>query len=530
MYRSVRLKHPGFAPAAALFAALAAVALLFAFAFAGVGASVAYAASAADGAGLASADSAALGQSTLTAQAEEDGWVFKDDGYWYYYRNGKKLTGLHKIDGRRYIFKSNGRLHNKDFERNGVTYYLRHGQLSIMGFKMYGQYYYSTMKPMSEADAYDFDTLIWARSINESLSKEDDSDSTKLWNAFKWVVDQGYAIHQNFNPYEENWVAKYARYHFNGDGGDCHSDAAAFAYLAAEIGYDADACIDSWATGYAPSHSWGMIGDAVYDPLFYEAKSTMYYGATSGTYETNPTARFHVPTFSSKNAAKDAEVAKELLESSYEGLTKLNGNYYFFKSGEPLKSKWKVVDGKRYYFKKDGAAAKSGSMKIKGKYYVFNKKGQLQKSSGKYRIVKIAGTYYRVNKKGQAAKGLSPNKKSYYLKDGRRVVGLQVYSGKFYAANDKGVYNVKKTNTLRKASKANARAADLYQLLGEPKEIYYSSNCEGKGYDGLWVYDNFIVTTIKPKNAHKAAYDAKLLAKGKKVSKPYEYVVSIEAS
>ena len=522
MHNSVRLQHRGSAISAAVIAAVMFVIML--------AAAPANPAFAAEGAGLAGADSASLKSPALSAQAQEDGWVWSDSkGCWYYYRDGKKLTGLHKIDGRRYIFKESGRLYDRDFERNGVTYYLRHGQLSIMGFKMNGKYYYDTMKPMTSADSYDFDTLIWARSINNSISGKNDSDGTKLWNAFKWVVNQSYAIHQNFNPYEENWVAKYARYHFSGSGGDCHSDGAAFAYLAAEIGYDADTCIDSWGTGYAPSHCWTMIGNAVYDPLFYESKSTMYYGATSGTYETNPTARFSVPTYSSSHASASSKVNKNLVKSSYAGLTKVDDNYYFYKSGSPLKSTWKKVNGKTYYFKKDGTAA-TGSVMVRGKHYVFNTKGQLltSKKSGN-RVVKVAGNYYRVNKKGRAVSGFSPNKKKYFFKSGRMLVGTQVVKGKFFVASNKGVYDKSKTNLLRKASKANAPAGKLYNLLGKPNAMYYTDISEVKSKDGLCEFDDFIVTTIRPHDAHTVKYDAKRLAKGKKLTKPYEYVVAVEA-
>lgn len=475
-------------------------------------------------AGLASADGGLLAQS-VSVQAVKDGWSADRN---YYYRDGKKVTGLQKIDGKRYFFNDKGKLKRKDFSSRGAGYFVNEDG-SIMGLLMYGQYYYDTLKPMTEADAYDFATFLWARYIVQDLSSSGDQPWDKLRKSFNYVVSKGYAIHRTFNPYQENWMAVFARDHFNNDGGDCHSDGAAFAYLAAAIGYEAYVCIDSWAVASPGSHCWTMIDGAVYDPLFYEAKSTMYYGATSGTYEVNPTASFRVPTYSPKHADPNAKVPSELLQSGYVGLKKLNGNYYFFKKGEPVKSAWKTVAGKRYYFTKDGSAA-TGPAKIKGKRYVFNTKGELQNSKKKgKRVVKVAGAYYRVNEKGQAAKGWSANGKKYFLTNGRMVVGKQVVNGKFFIASKKGVYNKSQTHAARVASKKNAPAAKLYNLLGKPQQVVYSANCEGLGDDGLWEYKNFIVTTIKPHGAHTAKYDAKLLKKGKKLPEKYEYICSIEA-
>ena len=482
-------------------------------------ADAAYAAETSSGSGLAGASADLL---AVTTQKVKNGWSADHESY---YRNGQKVTGLQKIGERRYYFNANGRLRHGDFELNGVKYFLN-GDASLMGCRLGEQYYYDTLKPMTVDDAYDFDTFIWARSIVDDLTEDWDSPEDKLWKAFEWVMNQSYAIHGTFNPDDPNWMANYARYHFQGWGGDCHSDGAAFGYLAAAIGYEADVCIDAWGSS---SHCWTMIGDAVYDPLFYEAKSTMYYGATSGTYETSPTARFRVPHYGSWNADPHAKTPKALLKSGYECLTKIGSNWCFFKSGKLLKNTWKKVNGKSYYFNKNGVAVK-GSTKIKGVYYIFNAKGQLMNSKkAGNRIVKVAGASYRVDKKGRAVRGWAKGNKRYFFANGRMAVGTQVVNGKFYAASSKGIYNIKKTNAFRVAAKRNAPAAVLYNLLGKPKEIHYSANCEGKGYDGLWVYKNFVVTTIKPNSVAPIQKVAKQLKKGKKLPKTYEYVWMCES-
>ena len=482
---------------------------------------------AADSAALTGASMRAL-DSAVTTQDVKNGWSQEGNSR-YYFRDGKKVTGYNKIDGKYYYFRSNGKLRYGDFELNGVKYFTDDDAV-VLGLQMYGKYYYDTMKPMTSADSYDFETFIWARDIVRSISSAGDSDSTKLRKAFDWVVSQSYAIHQDFNPREENWMATYARQHFSGSGGDCHADGAAFGYLAAAIGYDAYVCIDSWASGYAPSHCWTMIDGAVYDPLFYESKGTNYYGATGGTYEVNPTAEFKVPTYSSSHADPNAKIPDVMKWSSYSGLKEIDGNLYFFKNGKPLKNAWKTVSGSRYYFKKDGTAARAGSVKVKGTYYVFDDEGRLANSAKKgLRIVKAGGERYRVDENGRAVSGFSEDGWRYYFKDGRWLRGTVVEKGTFYAASKKGTYNGGMTIMLRKASKKGASAVELYNLLGAPESVAYSNNCEGKGYDGLWTYKNFIVTTIRPKGAksiEKAAADAKA---GKALPKKHEYICSVEA-
>ncbi|MBQ9004059.1 MAG: hypothetical protein IJ087_19625 [Eggerthellaceae bacterium] len=431
--------------------------------------------------------------SQLTTQASANGW--RDTGAGRaYFKNGSKVVGLQKIEGSYYYFNAKGVMRTSDIAVSGATFFIEPSG-KVFGAKYGGTYFYGNLKPMTGDDAYDFDTYIWARAIVDSISSKSDSSSVKLWKAFAWVKDKSYAIHQNFSPYQTNWPAVYARYHFNNQGGDCHSDGAAFAYLAAAIGYPADVCIDSWGTGYAPSHCWAMIGNAVYDPLFYESKGTMYYGATSGTYETTPTARFRVPRYSASHN-KHAQVSQALLDAGSLGLKKISGKYYYYNNGQKLKSTWKTIDGRRYYFKANGAAA-TLSTKVNGSYYVFSQTGVLQKStkSGK-RIVTLGKESYQVTKSGKAAPGWSANKKKYakanglvlkktwktiggkryyFAKDGVRATDSTKVDGTYYVFGSSGA--------LQKASgKAN-------KLVTVGKRVY-RVNKKGEAVaseDGEWL-------------------------------------------
>lgn len=352
----------------------------------------------------------------LTTQAET-GWQGTSEGMTYLI-DGKRVTGLHRIDGALRYFSSTGIMSTGDTNVGGATFYIN-GDGTIFGAKYNNTYYYDTLKPMTGDDSYDFDTYLWARSIVASITNPWDDSETKLHKAFDWVMYKYYAIHYpGFNSSETNWMARYARYHFANESGDCHSDAAAFAYLAAAIGYPADACIDAYGTS---SHSWTMIGNKVYDPLFAQSKSYWgYYGVTSGTYEIYPTARYRVPTYNPSHNSS-AAVCQELVNAGMAGLKKKDGKLCYYENGELVRDAWRTIDGKRYYFKSDGSAA-TLSTKIGDVYYVFNTQGVLQNSaeSGK-RIVTIAGESYQVVKSGMAMPGWSADKQRYALTNGRIV-------------------------------------------------------------------------------------------------------------
>lgn len=85
------------------------------------------------------------------------------------------------------------------------------------------------------------------------------------------------------------------------------------------------------------------------------------------------------------------------------GLTKKNGDYYYYKNGKKLTSVWKTINGKRYYFKKNGKAA-TGVTKINKKIYLFNLKGHLMKRKAPV-IVTVSGKNYCVSASGTVYTG-----------------------------------------------------------------------------------------------------------------------------
>ena len=442
---------------------------------------------------------------SLNVQAAKKGWVKTKSGK-VYYRNGEKVTGLQKIGKNRYYFNSSGIMKTADVKVGKVKYFIKDNGV-LLGAKSGSKYYYNTLKPMSKADAYDFATFNMARKIVKKVSGKKDSKATKLRKAFNWVMNKNYGIHRTFSPFQTNWTAIYARDHFNNKDGDCHADAAAFAYLAAAIGYKADVCLDAVAVGTGSSHAWCMIGKKVYDPLFAQSKSySAYYGATSGIYEVNPTKRYRVPTYNPKNAPKNSKESSALVSAGKVGLTKVGKYYYYYKSGKAVKSTWKTISGKRYYFTSNGRAA-TLSTSVKGAYYVFDDKGVLQNSStAGTRTVVVGGKTYQVNKDGKAVSGWSTDSTKRFDKTGLLMTGVHYGSDGFYAADSAGTYLADTTQALNAAAVVNGPVASLVALLGTPSAgPAVSTNCDG-GYDVIRTYPNFMVISWQSDDPSQAGF------------------------
>ncbi len=201
-----------------------------------------------------------------------------------YYKKGKYVTGLKKIDSKYCVFNSKGYLVTSDKYKGGKTWYYLSKYHVVLGYQKNGVWYNPDKSRMSSDDAYYFETKMRAREILKSITRNGMSKARKLRAAFDWVMAK-YYIMKRAQVLEGNWIPLYANDHFLGNGGTCVSDAAALAFLADAIGFSkVYVCLD--ASPYNPnSHAWTEINGLVYDPLFAQAKSySKYYGCTYGTY------------------------------------------------------------------------------------------------------------------------------------------------------------------------------------------------------------------------------------------------------
>lgn len=199
-------------------------------------------------------------------------------------------------------------------------------------------------------------------------------------------------------------------------------------------------------------------------------------------------------------SAYEGVVPEEDMDGIANGLTEVDGVYYYYENGDMVTSRWITAGGYKYYFKKNGSAAVL-KCKIGGKYYVFNEKGQLMQPPSK-KIVSIkagSGTKkYYVNPDGTARSGWTDDRKYYFYEDGEMAAGIILINRKFCCFKADGKYNAARTAKVRKAAKYEKPFTSLKKLIGAPKKSKYYASCYGRGKDGVLSYDNFTVYTYKP--------------------------------
>ncbi len=150
------------------------------------------------------------------------------------------------------------------------------------------------VKAVSASAAAGAAALKNAKQVVNKVTTPQMSSSQKLKACFDWVISKPYVTRRKFVN-SPGWPAVFANDHFVLGGGNCHSDASAFAYLAKALGYkNVYVCTDSDGTRGTP-HSWTEINGLVYDPLFAEAKSYYrYYGVSYKTYELDAILRIAI--------------------------------------------------------------------------------------------------------------------------------------------------------------------------------------------------------------------------------------------
>ncbi|MDO5136537.1 MAG: hypothetical protein Q4D55_10830 [Eubacteriales bacterium] len=220
-----------------------------------------------------------------------NGWYTFPSGKKRYYRRGKYLTGLKKVHEKTYLFNIRGvRLTGTQKVGRKIYYLNEKGVLQVK--KLGNNYYYANGKRLPETEARNFAVMERAREIVAQITNNQMSDSYKLKVCFDWVIRKPYVTRRQFSNFE-GWPAVYADDHFLLGGGNCFSDAAAFAYLAKAVGYkNVNVCVDSKGQG---GHAWAEVNGLCYDPLFAEAKNyAQYFGTRYGVYPLSAILRIPV--------------------------------------------------------------------------------------------------------------------------------------------------------------------------------------------------------------------------------------------
>ena len=115
------------------------------------------------------------------------------------------------------------------------------------------------------SDDYSRKTLARAQKVVNKVTKSSMSKSQKLKKCFRWVEKKPYVKRRKFKK-KANFVVVFANDDFQRGGGNCISDACAFALLAKTIGCrEVYVCMDGKTD---QAHGWTEIEGKAYDPLF----------------------------------------------------------------------------------------------------------------------------------------------------------------------------------------------------------------------------------------------------------------------
>ena len=204
------------------------------------------------------------------------GWVKYKGKKYYCKRAGVRVKGRKKISRKWYFFRRTGAQAMNDTKEKGVRYYINKYK-RLEAYKKSGNYYKPNGRKMTRAQKEDYTTLRRARGIVKKITKKSMTRKQKLKVCFEYVMRFPYRQYRAFPAHDKAWAALYANDHFLRGGGDCHSDAAAFAYLARAIGYKKVwICVDA-ALAAPDHHAWTYVNGRYYDPLFAQAKSYARY-------------------------------------------------------------------------------------------------------------------------------------------------------------------------------------------------------------------------------------------------------------
>ncbi len=353
----------------------------------------------------------------------------------YYIKNGKILTGIQTIDGKKYRFDVGGRLRTGDYDEgvyspwdktdDGIRAYSESGEM-YTGFRVI------------DGNLCYLDPLTGLKKIG-----------TKNWDIYK-IGNKSYAINANGTVRRSGWLeytsGGITRYRYFGSDG------------AMQTGWftlNGRKYYLNPSTGFR-ERGFKNIGGKYY--YFIETNNADYvytggwkkYGKKYRYFGTNGAMKTGWITVKGKKYYLN-------LTTGYRevGLKKIGKKTYYFeetKSAAYLRTScWKKFGKKYRYFGSNGAMY-TGWKKISGKYYYFDKStGYSYKKTGlksingkKYYMQKSSKGSYRYNKKGWKKFG---KKYRYFQKNGVVTIGWKkIGKSKYYF--DKNGYRVTGTKKI----------------------------------------------------------------------------------
>ena len=205
---------------------------------------------------------------TPAASGKQTGKWTKKKGYYYYYRNGKKLkNGIYQINQKKYYFDKKGKQRTGWRKIGKHTYFFKY-QNGKNGYMLAGKKVDGiTLKkngraaPKGSRARKKLPILVKVQKMTDKIVTPTMSKSKKLKICFKYVKDHfdRYDI-QDLGHERQNWELEYVAFMLDHGFGDCYCEAATFAYFANAVGYSHVLSVNSGG------HGWTEINGKFYDP------------------------------------------------------------------------------------------------------------------------------------------------------------------------------------------------------------------------------------------------------------------------
>ena len=358
--------------------------------------------------------------------ATKDGWVNVDGGY-AYYKDGKKLTGVHKIDGYYYDFGENGVNVGKT-KYTGLVYdadaevyrYAKFGE-PVSGWQQVGE------------DWYHFDSKTHAATVGEAELfdgvvynfEETGKLSTGVW------APTLYGMRYYYGP------SSYWRGWYNIDGKDyCFEKSYRY-----ESGYKLvqESNVDKV---YFFNEDGSCDVERFIPDGFYSDDKGMFYSknkiALKGLHEIDGKYYFfHYDGY----AKKDGTYAGRLFKgeyTAYTGLLNKDGTLYYYENGKPTMAGLVCIDGD-YYF----AGGAKGEISVNKVQYIWKSNGLMAETDREF------------GPDGKMLNGIVDKDGTlYYYENGKpTMAGLVCIDGDYYfAGGAKGEISVNKVQYIWKSN------------------------------------------------------------------------------
>lgn len=206
-------------------------------------------------------------------------WKTKNDQF-FYYENGKKITGLKKIAGKYYYFDSKG-VQRTGWQKYQDAYYFfqianRKKGFMITSKKVNGITLGNKGKAkLTSASTAKLNVLIKANQIVEKAVKPGLKKSEKLRQLFDYSLQHFKYRGSPTFQLSNDWELKYALQMFDAGHGSCYAYGAAFAFLANAAGFT-----DCYAIS-SGGHGWTEVNGKIYDLSWcLTDKNHSYYGVS----------------------------------------------------------------------------------------------------------------------------------------------------------------------------------------------------------------------------------------------------------